>query len=156
MLRKPRTIAFWVDRLPHWEVEEGRYFITLHLAGAIPQLGRERLLKLSDEFSKRDHRHQPDWLPLQRQIFREMERWLDRAEHVSHLTDAVVAEMVIEAIEHRNQRGDWRMFEYVIMPSHMHLFCEIGGHGMKWAIEDFKRWTGHRAAKILALPGDRF
>jgi hypothetical protein len=47
MTRKPRTISFWHGRLPHWEVEDGRYFITLHLAGAIPHAGRLRLQQIS-------------------------------------------------------------------------------------------------------------
>src|SRR5207253_2040171 len=67
-----------------------------------------------------------------------------------------VAEMVIEAIEHRQQRGDWRVFEYVVMPSHLHMFCEIGRHGLKATLEDFKRWTGHRAAQILEVADERF
>ena len=43
MIRKPETVAFWRDRLPHWEVADGRYFVTLHLAGAIPAEGQERI-----------------------------------------------------------------------------------------------------------------
>jgi putative transposase len=35
------------------------------------------------------------------------------------------------------------------MPTHVHLFCEAGSCGLKHALEDFKRWTGHQAAKLL-------
>jgi len=59
--------------------------------------------------------------------------------------------MVADAIEHRRQRGDWLVHEYVIMPTHVHLFCEIGSRGMKAVMEDFKRWTGHRAAELLQV-----
>ena len=41
MSRKPETIAFWRGRLPHWEVAEGRYFVTIHLAGAMDASGSE-------------------------------------------------------------------------------------------------------------------
>ncbi len=78
MSRKPQTIAFWQGRLPHWEVEEGRYFITIHLHGAIPAQGRERLRTIAADLAK-ERRHTPQWLTLQRNIFREMERWLDAA-----------------------------------------------------------------------------
>ena len=61
---------------------------------------------------------------------------------------------IADAIEHRHERGDWRMFEYVVMPTHLHLFCEVGGGGMKRALEDFKRWTGHEAGRLLELDGD--
>lgn len=156
MTRKPKTTAFWVGRLPHWEVEDGRYFITIHLAGAIPTEGRLRLMKLAEQARAIEHKESPAWLSLQRAIFREMENWLDRAEWNPKLRHPQVAAMVVEAIEHRRQRADWHIFEYVVMPTHLHLFGEIGVSGLKDTLEDFKRWTGHQAATILAVDGERF
>jgi putative transposase len=156
MTRKPKTTAFWVGRLPHWEVEEGRYFITIHLAGAIPMDGRRRLRELSEQARAVADKESPEWLALQRAIFREMELWLDRAEWNPKLKRPEVALAVMEAIEHRNRRNDWHVFEYVIMPTHLHLLAEIGARGLKEILEDFKRWTGHRAAQILGEDGDRF
>ncbi len=156
MTRKPKTTGFWVGRLPHWEVEDGRYFITIHLAGAIPAEGCRRLRTLAEQASVIVQKESPEWLSLQRAIFREMEKWLDRAEWNPKLRHSQVAAMVIEAIEHRRQRGDWHLWEYVVMPTHLHLFGEIGDWGLKETLEDFKRWTGHQAAKILAEDGDSF
>ncbi len=155
MTRKPKTVAFWVGRLPHWEVEEGRYFVTVHLSGAIPSQGRMRLRKLVEQVRTSPAIHRPEWLSLQRAIFREMEDWLDRAEWNPKLQHPDVAAIVIEAIQQRQQRGDWHLFEYVVMPTHVHLFGEIGP-GLKATLEDFKRWTGHRASKILAEDEERF
>jgi REP element-mobilizing transposase RayT len=156
MARKPKTTAFWVGRLPHWEVEEGRYFITIHLAGAIPAEGRLRLMKLAQEARAVQDKDSPAWLSLQRAIFREMEQWLDKAQWSPKLRHPQAAAMVVEAIEHRRQRADWRVFEYVVMPTHLHLFSEIGVLGLKETLEEFKRWTAHQAAKILADDGKRF
>ncbi|MCE9547963.1 MAG: transposase [Planctomycetia bacterium] len=156
MTRKPKTTAFWVSRLPHWEVEEGRYFITIHLAGAIPMKGRVRLKALADEVRAIAQREAPQWVVRQRAIFREMEQWLDRAQWNPKLRQPEIAAMVVEAIEHRRQRGDWRLFEYVVMPTHVHLFGEIDGPSVKETLEDFKRWTGHQAGKILSENGSRF
>jgi REP element-mobilizing transposase RayT len=64
--------------------------------------------------------------------------------------------MIVEAIEHRQQHGDWQMFEYVVMPTHIHLYGEIGVGGLTGTLEDFKRWTGHRASKLLGVDGQRF
>jgi putative transposase len=155
MIRHPETIEFWVGRLPRWEVVDGRYFVTIHLSGAIPQAGQERILAASAELraaqSNRDQR-----LKLQRKIFAEMENWLDSAEHRTDLADQRVAEMVMEAIEHRVQLGVWTMFEYVIMPSHVHLFFELGKDRLKLVLEGFKDWTGSRAARILRFEEARF
>jgi predicted transcriptional regulator len=147
--RKPTTTAFWNGRLPHWEVEGGRYFITIHLAGAIPRAGRQRLRAIAARLSKLRERGLPEWLRLQRMIFAEMEVWLDSAQEGLHLHHRDIAEMVVEAIDERSRRGDWRMFEYVVMPTHVHLFCELGRRGLQATCEDFKRWTGHRGATIL-------
>jgi len=88
-------------------------------------------------------------------IFAEMEQWLDRAPRNAHLQRIEVAEMVVEAIVERSRRGDWQMFQYVVMPTHIHMFCELG-RSLQETCEDFKRWTGHRAAQILGLSGHRF
>ncbi len=156
MNRKPATIGFWTGRLPHWEVEDGRYFVTIHLAGAIPAAGRDRLRATAAQLCKSGQRDAPDWLRLQRMIFAEMERWLDCAERTAYLAQPAVAEMLVEAIDHRQRAGDWNVFEYVVMPNHLHLFCELGRGGLKDTLEKFKNWTGHRAAKILNTDGERF
>jgi putative transposase len=156
MTRKPETISFWTGRLPHWEVEDGRYFVTIHLAGAIPLAARQRLRSVADQLHKTVRRNSPEWLKRHRIVFREMEKWLDRAEWVTHLQDPNIAEMVVEAIEVRQKRKDWSVFEYVVMPTHIHLFCEMGCKGLKGTLENFKRWTGHRAAQILGTDGERF
>jgi len=67
----------------------------------------------------------------------------------ARLRQPAIAEAILEAIEHRQTRGDWRLFEYVVMPNHIHLFLELTNADLKKAMEDFKRWTGHQAAKHL-------
>jgi REP element-mobilizing transposase RayT len=156
MVRKPKTLEFWWGRLPHWEVEGGRYFVTLHLAGAIPATGRRVLRQVAREFRQATDRHATSWLRMQRAIFGEMERWLDRSEWNPHLRRPEIAEMVAEAIEHRQKRGDWVVHEYVVMPTHLHLFCEFGARGMKAVMEAFKRWTGHQALPLLNRSAVRF
>jgi REP element-mobilizing transposase RayT len=80
-----------------------------------------------------------------------MESWLDRAEWNPRLRCDDIATLVADAIDYRHRRGDWHVYEYVIMPTHVHLFCELGSAGMKTVLEDFKRWTGHRAAEQIAM-----
>jgi REP element-mobilizing transposase RayT len=164
MKRKPETIAFWSGRLPHWEVEDGRYFVTIHLAGAIPRQGHDRIHSIAAELAKLKGNQDARRLEIQRRIFAEMEAWLDRATRVDYLRNPGIAQVMIEAIGHREQR-DWRMYEFVVMPSHLHLFFEISGSidshrpedgRLKSILEQFKRWTGHEAGKLLSLDGNRF
>ena len=155
MTRNPKTIAFWRGRLPHWEVEEGRYFVTIHLAGCIPAAGRNRIHLLARQQAKLV-KGEDAWMEHQRRIFREMEAWLDSAPKASQLGRKEIAELIGDAIHHREKRGDWRVFEFVAMPSHVHLFFELQQEGLKRILEDFKRWTGHQAGRLLGLNGGRF
>ena len=156
MTRKPETISFWMGRLPHWEVVDGRYFITIHLAGAIPPAGRNQIRTISRQVRSVIDKGSPNWLKLQRRIFAAMERWLDRAEYNTWLRSECIAETLIEAIIHRQRTGLWNVFEFVLMPSHLHIFCEMGRLGLKGTLEQFKRWTGHQAIRLLPQIGDRF
>jgi REP element-mobilizing transposase RayT len=155
MTRRPETVAFWSGRLPHWEVVGGRYFVTIHLAGAIPVAGQERVRALAAEARQHPERDSSGRLKVHRRVFAEMERWLDRAEHVAHLREPRMADMVMAAVTFRHDRV-WNMIEYVVMPSHLHLFFELPGGGLKQHVEQFKRWTGHEAARLLGVDGRRF
>ena len=155
MIRKPETIAFWQGRLPHWEVSEGRYFVTIHLASAIPRQGQDQIHALSAEYNKLAQHDQEGRLQLQRRIYATMERWLDRLEYVTYLQRPDVAQIILESIEFRQGRI-WNMMEYVVMPNHLHLFLEVLDTGLKDSLEQFKRWTGHQATKLLGLAGERF
>ena len=68
MMRKPKTTTFWLGRLPHWEVEDGRYFITIHLTGAIPAVGRSRLMRLGEQARTVAHMDSAEWLTIQRDL----------------------------------------------------------------------------------------
>jgi REP element-mobilizing transposase RayT len=149
MQRRPETIAFWWGLLPHWEVADGRYLITVHLAGAIPPSGQERVRAEVDRLRRAVANGQPGhWQRLRLSVT--VERWLDRAAAAMHLGEATVAEMVCEAVEHRAALGVWELFEYVVMPSHVHLFLRLNGGRLKDSIEQFKTWTGGQASRLLA------
>ena len=132
-MRKPETIAFWFGRLPHWEVVDGRYFITLHLAGAIPRQASLRIRSISNSLNKLPKSSIAGRLKVQRRIFSEMESWLDRSNSVAYLTQVRIAKMIHESIEHRKR--DWHIFDYVVMPNHLHLFCELRREGLKRSLK---------------------
>ena len=157
MIRKPQTTGFWRGRLPHWEVEDGRYFVTIPLAGAIPAGGAQRIRELSENVQlKAEHDSQDKSLILMRTIFREMEDWLDRSEHNTLLKNSAVAELVIAAINHRVRTYRWIVYEFAVMPNHLHLFLSVLKGTLKESLEDFKRWTGHQAGRLSSLPNGRF
>jgi hypothetical protein len=155
MVRKPETIAFWYGNLPHWEVAKGRYFVTIHLAGAIPRQGQDRIRELAAGYAALPGSDADGRLKVHRRIYAEMECWLDRSEYAVHLQHPAIARMVMDAIDFR-QGKSWNMFNYVVMPSHLHLFFELLHEGLKDTLEQFKRWTGHQASQLLNLESERF
>jgi len=150
---KPRTIEFWRGRLPHWEVADGLYFITIHLAGAIPRDAAQRIREMSQRAKSSPIARNAS---LQKKVFEEMERWLDRNGEARYLGRPEIASAVTEAIQYRISEGIWTVFEHVIMPSHIHLLLEFGLLGLRQSLIDFKRRTGHLAAGILQLPKKSF
>lgn len=156
MVRKPQTIDFWVGRLPHWEVENGRYFVTIHLAGAIPSAGQQRIRSVVSEFEKHPNVNSSDRIHHSRRIFREMENWLDRAPQRMDFNNPRVADVVKSAIEHRSDTGIWAMYEWVIMPNHIHLFFELLSGRLKPVLQNFKQRTGREAMKLTTSDHPRF
>jgi REP element-mobilizing transposase RayT len=147
MIRNPNTIAIFRRRLPHWEVTNGHYFVTMTLEGAISQPRMEWVFQTSQRF---DRSEPGRWHALQRTIFRNIENWLHANKEANYLTHPDVADMIMEAIHHRQQRGDWTMLEYVLMPNHFHSFFTLGeGRRLEPVLDNFKRWTGRQANKIL-------
>jgi putative transposase len=155
MIRRPVTTGFWRGRLPHWEVEDGRYFVTIHLHGAIPKQAEERIFLKSAGVANSGQACDSG-LPLMRTIFRDMEHWLDRASNEPLLLIPAVSDILLESIHHRMQIELWQVYEFVIMPNHIHLFLSVRQGTLKESIEGFKRWTGHQASKMIELSSGRF
>ena len=127
----------------------------MHLAAAIPKEGQEQIRALAADLQKLPLKAADRRLLVQRRVFAEMEAWLDRAARGQYLREPDVAKEGIEAIRFREGR-DWRMFEFVLMPNHLHLFFELLHEGLKSVSQQFKRWTGHAAGRLIGADGDRF
>jgi len=163
MFHSTETTAFNRRLLPHWEVRNGRYFVTLNLWGALPGNIAAEITRVHAMLKK-----QPDanrYYQKQREIFARMEYWLHQNRGDLWLNNADVSGMIMNAIRYYERQGIWRMDEYVIMPNHGHLFfqpnekvvTECGSDGCLFQIMDnFKRWTGRKAQEILNRIGHRF
>ncbi|MBI5093341.1 MAG: transposase [Candidatus Hydrogenedentes bacterium] len=143
---RPRTTAFYRKHLPHWEVENGVYFITIRLHGTLPREVELELKRMAGEIARTDGKRKQ---ALQRKIFLTMEKWLDASRENRFLGEPAVAAMVMASIRNLRERGIWNVVEYAIMPNHVHLFVQFT-EGTLWRnMINFKRWTGRRAVRIL-------
>jgi len=95
-------------------------------------------------------------LRLRLAIFLTMERWLHTSTQVDHLVRPAVAAMVTDAINHRTETRTWRVYGYVLMPNHLHMFIKVLQDSLKSTLESFKTWTGGQAAGLLGGSRRRF
>jgi len=137
MKRDNETIRFYRKRLPHWEVREGLYFVTLRQAGSLPANKAEEIRHMLKELQAMP---ESEGNKLRRLIFKSMEAILDLG-HNGSLTLSPYANIIMETIKHRHENNCWRMIEFVIMPNHLHLFFENKGRSLEKVLKDFKVWT---------------
>ncbi|MCX7046563.1 MAG: transposase [Candidatus Sumerlaeota bacterium] len=95
-------------------------------------------------------------LELRRKIFKEMESWLDRASEVRYLAVPEVARIIMSSVGYHQRNKIWDVFEYVIMPNHIHFFTAIKAKGLEDSIRDFKHWTSREAGRIMGRSAKRF
>ena len=148
-MRLVETTRFRRGRLPHWEIKNGRYFVTVRLADSLPSPIVSRLQEIhralsaiapaSDQFAT-----------LQRQYFRTMEKYLDAGTGACLLRDAAHAATVrseLLALEEWNVAAP----HFTIMPNHWHalLVPALGcAHSL---VEIMKRVKGRTGLGIRAV-----
>ncbi len=149
MKDKPETTSFWWGKLPHWEVAGGRYFVTVHLKGAIPASGMKRIHDFSVMLDSKSPHNPRSVLNIQRIVFMQMEHWLDTAPKKSDLIIPEIAEEIVNALDYRHEKGIWDVFSYVIMPNHIHVLLKVQRGTLRSTMISFKNWTARRAVAIL-------
>ena len=159
------TTRFSRGKLPHWEVENGRYFVTVRLADSIPRASVLRLQEIHLSLAA-VQAQSAAFAGLQRQYFQAMEKYLDVGAGDCHLRHPQNGAIVIEELL---ALTDWKIEvpHYTIMPNHWHalfvpdrectrsladimkrikgrtgkrLRSAIGGLGPIWQREWFDRW----------------
>lgn len=164
------TVRFTRRNLPHWEVEGGRYFVTVRCADSLP---REAVLRLAEL-----HRTlatitpcSPEFAALQRETFRTLEKYLDAGAGACPLRDSAAAQIVVEELA---ALADVRVSvpHFCVMPNHWHALilppkestpplnalmrrlkgrtakrirARLGGGGPVWQREWFDRWIRNDA-----------
>ena len=155
--------------LPHVKREGARYFITFRLADSLPmdvllkiQAGRaERLTRF---YAQQDATAQlgttaPEPRALEdidRDYYRELERYLDRGCGECWLRRPEIADLVANALRffagERYQLGAW-----VVMPNHVHaVLWPKPNHTLSKIMQSWKRFTAREANKLLGRTGQAF
>jgi REP element-mobilizing transposase RayT len=144
-------------RLPHWEKEEGLYFITFHLADSLP---RKVLEKLTDRqrvllaAKRTGARLLPDQKTLIEEFSpRKVEAYFDRGIGSCALRDARVAELVADALRLWHGKR-YLLIAWCVMPNHVHvIFRLMAGEQLADVLRSWKSYTARMANRILRRTG---
>lgn len=147
------TTRFTYRHLPHWEVESGRYFVTVRCADSLP---REVVLRLAElAHTLRSIAPRSDqFAAQQREIFRTLEKYLDRGSGACPLGRACAAEIVRQEF---TALSDWQVGipHFTIMPNHWHALIVPGLDCAHSLSAIMKRLKGRTAKHLRAVIGGR-
>lgn len=118
MMPPPHTTLFCRGKLPHWEVQEGRYFVTVRLRDSLPQEVVLRLREIYQNLQSISPQSE-EFSNLQRVYFRMMEKYLNAGSGSCALRDSSLASIVADELQ---ALDDWQVKvpHYSIMPNHWH------------------------------------
>jgi putative transposase len=148
-----RTTRFSRRNLPHWEVEGGRYFVTVRCADSLPHEAIARLAGIQEALAAVEPRS-GQFADLQRRYFSTMEKYLDAASGACVLRDERAACAVVAEF---SALTEWQIDvpHYTVMPNHWHAMI-ITREGCRHSLSAvMKRMKGRSAHAIRAAVGGK-
>jgi REP element-mobilizing transposase RayT len=139
------TVSFWRGQLPHWEVVDGHYFVTLRLANSLPHKVAEELSSDLTKARKDGSAH--------RAYFIQIEKWLDSGYGTPLLKNHLVADCLIAAAVHYQNIGYWIIYAMVVMPTHIHMLLRCEALSLSNAMRGYKRYTARKINSLLNRDG---
>ena len=115
-MRLVQTTSFRRGKLPHWEIENGRYFVTARLADSLPAAVVTRLQAVHQSLQSIGAQS-TQFTQLQREYFAVMEKYLDAGSGACLLSQYPLAQTVSEELL-RLEEWDVMVPHYSIMPNH--------------------------------------
>jgi len=144
-------------RLPHWEKEEGLYFITFHLADSLPQhainemVERNRILAAAKRAGARLTPAQEVFAAKYSQ--KRIEEYFDRGIGKCLLKDLRVAESMVRALRFWHGKR-YRLVAWCIMPNHVHVVCRLlPGQNLSDILRGWKVYSARETNRILGRKG---
>ena len=141
--------------LPHWEQENGTYFVTFRLADSIPAI---ELAKLREDLATWNQHHPQPW---DYQTYQEYqlrfhdgpEKWLDEGHGECLLARPELRAIVANALHHFD--GERYVLDaLVIMPNHVHVvFKPLAGHKVSEILHSWKSFTAKEINKAANRTG---
>jgi putative transposase len=145
-------------RLPHWHAEHAIYFVTWHLADALPSQVMARLRDERDAERERICRMRgsatfAEQRMLDAALIEACERFLDQHAGECLLRDRRAAKIVEDSLKFFDGVR-YQLFAWCVMPNHVHVvFSFIDGFGLSSILHSLKGFTSKEINKILGRQG---
>lgn len=117
-----RPVKIYTRHLPHWRQADATYFVTFHLADALPAAKKHELVSMRREweFQNPPPRSEAAWVEYGRTVFRQVERWMDAGHGACWFARPEYAAELRRAILHFHETR-YEVGAFVIMANHCHL-----------------------------------
>jgi hypothetical protein len=144
-------------RLPHWEKDEGLYFITFHLADSLPDsvlakiAERHQILEAAENINA-------NLLPEQKALLADyshtrIEEYFDRGAGSCPFLDMRVAGSMAAALRFREGKR-YRLLAWCIMPNHVHVVVRLfPGQELAKVVKAWKNFSAKAANQVLGRKG---
>jgi REP element-mobilizing transposase RayT len=144
-------------RLPHWEKEEGHYFITFHLADSLPLSVRTKIAERHRilEAAQKDNAH---LLPEQNALLAaysraRIEEYFDRGSGSCPFIDHRIAGMMAAALRFGEAKR-YRPLAWCVMPNHVHVVVRLfPGQELANVVKAWKNFSAKAANHALGRKG---
>jgi REP element-mobilizing transposase RayT len=146
-------------RLPHWEREGGKYFITFRLADSLPNEVLERIdserqsiLRTAKQMgrgltaSERGH--------LEKLSSKRIEEYLDSGSGKCWFLDHSLAQLMAETIRYFHGKR-YRLLAWCIMPNHVHILAQVfPEYGLAQIAHSWKSFSAKAINRVLKRKGE--
>ncbi len=145
-------------RLPHWEKENGIYFVTFRLADSLPKkitnkikIERQEILRILDkterELSATEKRR------IDKLFSNKIEKYLDAGYGSCILKNEKIAKTVADSLKFFNGER-YEIFSWCVMPNHVHVvFKPLRKNELDEILHSWKAFTSHEINKLLGKEG---
>jgi S-adenosylmethionine decarboxylase proenzyme len=144
--------------LPHWEMENGIYFVTFRLADSLPKNVLDQVRDEREQYEKAltnlERELKPEEKRKMETLFSEkFDEFLDAGSGECYLKNPEIAGLVEKALKFYDEEK-YRLFAWCVMPNHVHVLFQVFPHySLSEITHSWKSYTAHEANKILSVSG---
>ena len=150
---------FYRRRLPHWQPLAAAFFVTTRLYDSIPMHVLKQLREQKEQLLSAAKGDKVELYKAQKRYFNVFDDALDRNPNGPYyLGQPEIAQIIAEGLHHRDGK-DFKLWSYTIMSNHIHFLAttyETNTDFLKTIMQNFKKFTGREANKVLGRTGNPF